>query len=64
MDEKKLQQFIDRQKSSSWCSVEERTINGKTVREAFPACRVPYEKYLINMMDAKKCWEKKRNRKN
>ena len=63
MNEKKMWQFIDRQKRSSWCSVAERTINGKTVREAFPAYRTPYEKSLINMLDAEKCWEKKRNRK-
>jgi len=63
MNEKKLSQFIDRQKRSSWCSVEEKTLNGKTVREAFPARRAPYEKLLINMLDADKCREKKRNRK-
>jgi len=62
MKKKELHRFIDLQKSSSWCSVEEGKANGKTVRVAFSARHVNYEKYLHNMIDADKRREKRCNR--
>ena len=61
MRERDLEKFIDRQKQSSWISVDEGIVNGKTERVAFPSRRINNEKYLINMIDADKRREKKRN---
>ena len=61
MGEKDLEKFIDLQKRSSWFSVDEGIVNGKTERVAFPSRRINYEKYLINMIDAEKLRERRRH---
>lgn len=52
MDEKDLQDFIDRQKESSYAQVESKTVKGKKVYEWSPAKRLNYEKTLIELIDA------------
>ena len=61
MRERDLEKFIDLQKRSSWFSVDEGIVNGKTERVAFPSQRINNEKYLINMIDADKRRERRRN---
>ena len=66
MDEHKLQDFIDRQKPSSWGNVEERTLNGKTVRCISPSKRPNVENSLHRMIDATRAgergWDMKKKR--
>ena len=52
MDDEELQDFIDRQKPSSWGNVERAIVNGRTVREISPCKRLSYENELIRMIDA------------
>jgi len=52
MDEKDLQDFINRQKASSYAQVESKTVKGERVNECFPVKHLNYEKTLIELIDA------------
>ena len=60
MNEKAIQDFIDRQKASSYAQVESKTVKGKKVYEWSPAKHLNYEKTLIELIDASRP-KKKRN---
>ena len=62
MDEHELQDFIDRQKPSSWGNVDQAVVNGRTVREMSPCKRVNYENELNRIIDAARARERRLNK--
>ena len=62
MDEHELQDFIDRQKPSSWGNVDQTVVNGRTVREMSPCKRVNYENELNRIIDAARARERRLNK--